>query len=207
MLVSPASPVEGACSDAPSAGVYRRTLLPRFRAQGSRRPQLVRESRTRAILTMEKPHDATPRAVARCTHRPGRVARRRRRRTLEDRPAPPPPRRRCCCVSCSDTRYYSSRTLRRTNSPPDNPHSPPARRTLRKTNPQSARPSTRASAAVCGRLRRARAPPASHFARARPRAAWHVAVPRELPSCRAAELVSRTLTLARDPAYADCGTP
>jgi len=90
MLVSPASPVEGACSDAPSAGVYRRTLLPRFRAQGSRRPQLVRESRTRAILTMEKPHDATPRAVARCTHRPGRVARRRRRRTLEDRPAPPP---------------------------------------------------------------------------------------------------------------------
>ena len=152
--------------------------------------------------------EATRRDAARCgSMHPPAWARCETQASADFGGPPPPPRRRCCCVSCSDTRYYSSRTLRRTNSPPDNPHSPPARRTLRKTNPQSARPSTRASAAVCGRLRRARAPPASHFARARPRAAWHVAVPRELPSCRAAELVSRTLTLARDPAYADCGTP
>ena len=41
-----ASPVEGACCGAPSAGVCQRTLLPPFRSQGSRRPRILRSRRS-----------------------------------------------------------------------------------------------------------------------------------------------------------------
>jgi hypothetical protein len=189
MLVSPASPVEGACSDAPSAGVYRRTLLPRFRAQGSRRPQLVRESRTRAILTMEKPHDATPRAVARCTHRPGRVARRRRRRTLEDRPAAPPPPSKALLLR----ELLGHSILLKPNSPPDELSARQPSLSASQTNSAEDEPSecSPVHAGICGRLRPSATSPSASSkpfcSSSSPSRVARCSAPgaAELPSCRA----------------------
>ena len=154
MLVSPASPVEGACPgvisgwSSPSARspIDPASSVPLAGIAATATPEKPQEGARALLTTMEKPHNPTPRAVARCTQRPGRAGRRRRWRTLVDRFLSP------------QRGAAAARSLDTSRDEPE------ARRMLTCLPRGHLRP----SATVCDE------PERLQQANARPRAAWHV---------------------------------
>lgn len=188
MLVSPASPVEGACSgvisgwSSPSARspTDPASSVPLAGIAATATPEKPQEG-ARALLTMEKPHDPTPRAVARCTQRPGRAARRRRWRTLVDR-------------------FLSPQRGAAAARPLDTSRAEPEARRMLASLPRG---HLRPSATVCDE------PERLQQASARPRAAWHVTWHIAAGSWQRGkqwQVNSRSLARYCTPC-ADCGTP